>query len=173
MNSTPDSHLVGTSASFSSGNQQIWSIFEQAYTSYKGYAPQDFRFLVGDTPMSTWPSMLSVLVAYYSIILGGREIMRNQKPVQLNFVFKVHNLALSVLSGILLVLMLEQLVPMIRDSGLFHSICKRDGGWSDKLVVLYYVSWALDSENVDVILIENSSITSPNTWSFSTPVSWS
>jgi len=99
--------------------------------------------------------------------------MRNQKPVQLNFVFKVHNLALSVLSGILLVLMLEQLVPMIRDSGLFHSICKRDGGWSDKLVVLYYVSWALDSENVDVILIENSSITSPNTWSFSTPVSWS
>lgn len=60
--------------------------------------------------------------------------------MQLNFIFKVHNLALSVLSGILLVLMLEQLVPMIRDNGLFHSICKRDGGWSDKLVVLYYVS---------------------------------
>lgn len=172
MNSTPDSRLVGTSASFSPGAQQIWSIFEWAYTSCNGYAPQDFRFVVGDTAMSTWTTMLSVLVAYYSIILGGREIMRTQKPVQLNTIFKVHNLALSVLSGILLVLMLEQLVPMIRDNGLFHSICKRDGGWSDKLVVLYYVSYALDNDYIDGILTEDSSITLQSMWNSSTPVSW-
>ena len=83
MNSTPDSHLVGTSASLSPDGQQIWSIFERAYTSSFKYAPQDFRFLAGSTPMSTWPSMLSVLVAYYSIILGGREIMRGAAELHL------------------------------------------------------------------------------------------
>ena len=172
MNSTFKSHHVGTSASLSVGDQQIWSVFEQTFTLSIGYAPQDFRFLSGVTSMSTWSSMLAALVTYYTVVLGGRKFMRNQKPVPLNFAFKVHNLCLSVLSGILLVLMLEQIVPMLRSDGLFHSICERNGGWSDKLVVLYYVCWPINTESFDGVLTEDSSIILRNTWSFSTPVSW-
>lgn len=80
-----------------------------------------------------------MLISYYVIILGGREFMRDRAPLQLSFLFKAHNLILTIISGSLLALFLEQLIPEITRNGIFHAICKIDGGWTDKLVVLYYV----------------------------------
>jgi len=118
----------------------LWPIFEKAFEAVKGYKPQDFRFIPGETTLSTHYACAAMLVSYYIIIFGGRELMRERAPFQLNFIFKVHNFMLTAISGTLLVLFLEQLIPEITRNGILHAICAYDGGWTNELVVLYYVS---------------------------------
>ncbi|KAF2140145.1 uncharacterized protein K452DRAFT_309934 [Aplosporella prunicola CBS 121167] len=119
----------------------LWPIFEKAFESVKGYKPQDFRFVVGETPMSTFKTTVTTLIAYYIIILGGREVMRNRPAFKLNGPFKIHNFYLTAISFILLTLFLEQLIPEIVRNGIFHAICDHEGGWTDKLVILYYLNY--------------------------------
>lgn len=118
---------------------ELWPIFELAFENIVGYKPQDFAFKQGDTPMSTMKVTATMLVTYYIVIFGGREFMRSREPFKLNFLFKVHNLYLTIISGILLLLFAEQLIPELARNGVFHAICHHDGGWTDKLVILYYV----------------------------------
>jgi len=82
-----------------------------------------------------------MLISYYIIIFGGREVMRKREPLKLNGLFKIHNFYLTVISGVLLALFLEQLIPTIARGGIFHAICAYEGGWTDKLVVLYYLNY--------------------------------
>jgi hypothetical protein len=51
----------------------------------------------------------------------------------------VHNLYLTIISGVLLALFIEQLLPTIVRNGVFFSICNHKGGWTKELVMLYYV----------------------------------
>lgn len=118
----------------------MWPIFEQVFSKIMGYKPQDFRFEQGVTPFSTFTTTATVLITYYVVIFGGREVMRNRAPLQLNWLFKVHNLYLTLISGSLLVLFAEQLIPTVWRNGVFFAICSHKGGWTDKLVILYYVS---------------------------------
>ena len=89
--------------------------------------------------MSTLRETTAVLVSYYVIILLGREAMRYFSPLKLNGLFKLHNLFLTIVSFCLMVLFAEQLIPTVWKNGVFFAICHKDGGWTDKLVVLYYV----------------------------------
>ena len=89
--------------------------------------------------MSTLRETTAVLVSYYVIILLGREAMRYFSPLKLNGLFKLHNLFLTIVSFSLMVLFAEQLIPTVWKNGVFFAICHKDGGWTDKLVVLYYV----------------------------------
>lgn len=118
----------------------LWPIFSAAFEQIKGYPAENFRFEAGVTPMSTLPETAIALISYYIIIFGGREIMKNREPLKLNGLFKVHNFYLTLISGILLVLFLEQLIPTVVRGGLFYGICNEEGGWTDELVILYYVS---------------------------------
>jgi fatty acid elongase 3 len=118
----------------------LWPLFERAYTPILGYKPQDFRFESGETFMSTFWATASVLISYYIIVFGGREVMRGRTALKLNGLFMVHNFYLTAISGVLLALFLEQLIPTIARHGVFYGICNRKGGWTDKLVILYYVS---------------------------------
>lgn len=117
----------------------LWPIFSAAWKSLKGYAPEDFRFESGSTPMASLPETAITLISYYLIIFGGRELMKDRAPLQLNGLFKIHNFYLTAISGILLVLFLEQLIPTITRHGVFFAICEYEGGWTDPLVALYYV----------------------------------
>lgn len=117
----------------------LWPIFEKAFEPIVGYKPQDFRFVPGETPLSTFKSCAAFLVTYYIVIFGGRELMRGREPFKLNFLFKVHNFYLTAISGTLLALFAEQLIPTVVRHGLFYAICDHSGGWTDKLVILYYV----------------------------------
>lgn len=117
-----------------------WPIFEKAYESIMGYKPQDFRFVPGETYLSTFKACTTFLIAYYIIIFGGREVMRGREPMQLSFLFKVHNFYLTAISFVLLVLFAEQIIPTVARHGLFFAICDHAGGWTDKMVILYYVS---------------------------------
>jgi hypothetical protein len=118
----------------------LWPLFDRAYSSVMGYAPTDFKFVEGKTPISTFKETAAVLISYYIIIFGGRELMKNRPAYKLNALFMIHNFYLTAISGILLALFLEQLIPEVWRNGVFHAICHRDGGWTKPLVTLYYVS---------------------------------
>lgn len=122
---------------------ELWPIFDKAYSAVMGYAPTDFKFVGGKTPISTFKETAAILVSYYIIVFGGREIMKNRPAYKLNALFMIHNFYLTAISGILLALFIEQLVPEVVRNGLFHAICDRDGGWTKPLVTLYYVRISL------------------------------
>ncbi|KAK1963076.1 GNS1/SUR4 family protein [Colletotrichum sublineola] len=117
-----------------------WKTFNKAFTSVMGYPAEDFEFVPGRTPFSTTGEAVGMAVLYLVVIFGGREVMRNRKPVELNTLFKAHNLFLSLLSGALLVLFVEQLVPSLWRGGLYENICGASG-WTQPLVLLYYINY--------------------------------
>lgn len=120
---------------------ELWPIFDKAWTAVVGYPAGDFRFVQGETPMSTIKETSIFIVIYYAIILGGREWMRNREPYKLKTLFLIHNFYLTAISGILLALFIEQLLPIVVRGGIFHAICHADGGWTQPLVVLYYLNY--------------------------------
>lgn len=109
-----------------------------------GYPAEQFDFVPGKSPFGTLNETVAVIVLYYAIVLGGREWMRNRPAYKLDFLFKAHNFILTAISGSLLVLFAQQLIPNIRNDGLYNAICGT-GGWTRPLVVLYYVSWEAKS----------------------------
>lgn len=118
---------------------KLWPIFSKAWELVMGYPADDFRFEAGVTPMSTLKSTGIFVICYYMVIFIGREIMRKKEPLQLKKPFLVHNFCLTAISGILLALFVEQVFPTVVRGGIFHAICDRSGGWTQPLVVLYYV----------------------------------
>jgi fatty acid elongase 2/fatty acid elongase 3 len=118
---------------------QLWPIFDKAFTAVMGYHPQDFDFQPRVTPMSTMKESGFAILIYYIIIFGGRELMRNRPAYKLNGLFMIHNFYLTAISGALLALFLEQLIPTVYNHGIFYAICDVKGGWTSPLVMLYYV----------------------------------
>jgi fatty acid elongase 2/fatty acid elongase 3 len=118
---------------------QLWPIFDKAFSAIMGYHPQDFDFKPRETPMSTLKESSLMILLYYIIIFGGRELMRSRPALKLNGIFMVHNFYLTAISGGLLVLFLEQLIPTVFNHGIFYAICDVKGGWTPPLVILYYV----------------------------------
>lgn len=119
----------------------LWPIFDKAFTAVMGYSANDFKFQAGVTPMSTLKETSIFIVCYYIVIFGGRELMRNREPFKLKSLFLFHNLYLTLISGALLALFIEQLLPTVVRGGIFHAICDREGGWTQPLVVLYYLNY--------------------------------
>ena len=119
---------------------ELWPYFDTLYKSVMGYAPEQFRFVPGKTAISTFPATAGLLLTYYVTVFAGREFMKNRAPLNLNGLFMVHNLYLTIISGTLLALFIEQLLPTLWRKGIFFAICNHQGGWTDRLVVLYYVS---------------------------------
>ncbi|KAJ4385122.1 Fatty acyl-CoA elongase/Polyunsaturated fatty acid specific elongation enzyme [Neurospora sp. IMI 360204] len=119
----------------------LWPIFSKAFEAVAGYPAEDFRFVPGQTPMSTLKETSIFIVIYYTIIFGGRELMRNREPFKLRTLFLIHNFYLTAISAILLALFIEQLLPIVVRGGIFHAICDIDGGWTQPLVVLYYLNY--------------------------------
>lgn len=118
----------------------LWSIFNRAFAAIVGYPADSFEFTQDAAiPASTLQACAAVLVTYYVVVLGGREFMRHREPFQLRTAFIAHNFLLSSLSAVLLALFLEQLIPTVARHGILYSICDGNGGWTQRLVVLYYV----------------------------------
>jgi fatty acid elongase 3 len=118
---------------------ELWHLFEKLFHSVAGFYPEDFRFIVGSTPFSTLTETTIMIFTYYVVILGGREIMKPQKPLKLQLLFTSYNLCLTLISATLLALSVEELLPRLLKNGIFHTICTWEGGWSNRMVTLYYV----------------------------------
>lgn len=120
------------------GDLSPWRIFDKIWTAGMGYPADTLDITPGAMPMLTLRSTAMMLVSYYTIVLGGRELMRSRPGFKLNDLFLIHNFYLTAISGALLVLFVEQLGPTIWKHGVFFTICG-DGGWTEPLVTLYYV----------------------------------
>lgn len=119
----------------------LWPLFDTAFTRVMGVSGTDFRFVYGETTLGSLKIAGPLVIAYYAIIFGGREIMRNFAPFKLRLLFQLHNLILTLISGALLVLFMEQLIPTLYKHGLLFGICEYDGGWTKPLVTLYYLNY--------------------------------
>ncbi|KAI4599372.1 hypothetical protein KJ359_001814 [Pestalotiopsis sp. 9143b] len=120
---------------------QLWPIFNKAFELVAGYPADDFKFVTGKTPMSTLRETSIFVVIYYIVIFGGRELMRGREAFKLKSLFLIHNFYLTAISAILLALFVEQLLPTVVRKGIFFAICDHDGGWTQPLVVLYYLNY--------------------------------
>lgn len=118
---------------------ELWPFFVKAFSAVRGYSPTDFKFVEGATPMSTFRETATVLIAYYVVIFGGRELMKGRPAFTLNVPFMIHNFYLTAISGVLLALFIEQLLKTVVENGVFFAICDHKGGWTKELVMLYYV----------------------------------
>lgn len=117
----------------------LWPLFSKAFKVVTGYPADKFEFVIGQTPMSTLKETSIFVAVYYTIIFGGRRLMQNREPLKLKTLFLIHNFCLTAISAILLALYIEELVPTVVRKGIFHAICHHEGGWTQRLVVLYYV----------------------------------
>ncbi|KAF3317751.1 hypothetical protein TWF173_009577 [Orbilia oligospora] len=115
----------------------LWPIFSKVFELVVGYPAEEFEFVHGKTPVSTLPNALAIITVYYIVIFGGKAIMADRKPLRLNALFQIHNVFLTFLSGSLLVLAMEQLIPILLRHGLFYGICNINS-YTPKLVVIYY-----------------------------------
>ncbi|KAB8228991.1 elongation of very long chain fatty acids protein [Aspergillus alliaceus] len=119
----------------------LWPYFNKVFEAFAGYPADEFRFLEGQTPMSTLKETAAFILIYYVVILYGRRFMRDREPFKLKTLFLIHNFYLTMFSAILLALFIEQLSPILLRDGLFYAICNPNGGWTQPLVTLYYLNY--------------------------------
>ena len=117
-----------------------WSILDRLSSLVIGYSVNDFQFVVGETPMSTLRGSILAIALYYTIIFGGQQLMRSRPAFKVDNVFIFHNLCMTLISGALLALFVEQLAPILRARGFLEAICGKSG-WTQHLVLLYYLNY--------------------------------
>ena len=101
------------------------------------FPPYLISYERGVTPLSTWPPVILVLAVYLLVVFGLRELRRSQPPLKLTFLFQLHNLMLSTGSGLLLILMCEEIFPIWWKYGLFRAMCN-EKSWTDVSSVNLY-----------------------------------
>lgn len=136
---------------------ELWPLFDAAVTKVSGgrFVPSQFEFVPHQTTFSSLPVVIGAIAVYYTVIFGGDYIFKrfNIRPFVLNGLFQIHNLFLTTLSLTLLVLMSEELIPMIYNHGLFYAICHPDA-WTQRLVTLYYLNYLTKfCEFVDTVFL--------------------
>jgi hypothetical protein len=69
------------------------------------------------------PVVIATLVGYLGLIFGIQAFMRDKQPLKLQFLFQLHNVILSSGSLLLLILMLEEILPIGLRLGPYGMIC--------------------------------------------------
>ncbi|KAJ7293576.1 ELO family [Mycena rebaudengoi] len=99
-----------------------------------------YSYVEGQTPLSTTPTVLVTLAGYLALIFGIQAAMKNRQPQRLNPLFQAHNMFLSGGSLLLLVLLLEEIVPIIWNTGIFDAMCS-ERSWTPRMEFYYMVNY--------------------------------
>ncbi|KAL0252979.1 hypothetical protein I308_102373 [Cryptococcus tetragattii IND107] len=97
-------------------------------------------WIPGESPLSTQKAVVAAVGTYLLVIFGGREMMKNRQPFKLKIPFQIHNVYLTLGSGLLLVLMLEEIIPLFLKHGFFWSICSTSA-FTPRLVTYYMINY--------------------------------
>ena len=84
----------------------------------------------GVTPLSTLPVVAGTIVVYLSTVFAIKDHQKTREPQRLNTLFQIHNFLLSAGSGLLLVLILEEILPIVWKHGVFYAVCGK-GAWTE------------------------------------------
>ncbi|KAL9552518.1 hypothetical protein MBANPS3_003731 [Mucor bainieri] len=131
----------------------LYPFFEKAYEAVVGEPASKFRYIPSVTPLSTVNEVTMTCITYFIVIFGGRYLMTNVAPFKLKAPFMIHNVLLTLVSGILLVLMVEQIFPIFYRHGLMAAICANET-WTQPLELLYYLNYLVKYwELIDTIFL--------------------
>ncbi|KAJ1884688.1 Fatty acyl-CoA elongase/Polyunsaturated fatty acid specific elongation enzyme, partial [Kickxella alabastrina] len=128
---------VPVDAAFNMFSPDAW--LSAAYTA-AGYDKSQWRWVNGTTYLSTWQEVGLGMIVYLGAIFSIQFLMRSHKGFKLNRLAQVHNLILTLVSLVLLVLFVEELAPIISEGGLFYAVCDQRA-WTQRLEVLYYLNY--------------------------------
>ncbi|KAF5390272.1 hypothetical protein D9757_002937 [Collybiopsis confluens] len=92
------------------------------------------------TPLSTNKDVLTALTSYLAIIFGIQAYKKHREPQKLNTLFKAHNVILSSGSLLLLVLTLEEILPIVWENGVFHGVCATEA-WTPRMEFYYMINY--------------------------------
>ncbi|WVQ96943.1 hypothetical protein IAU59_004052 [Kwoniella sp. CBS 9459] len=117
-------------------------------------APLELRTWVpGHSPLSTQKEVVAAIGTYLLVIFGGREIMKSRQAFKLTGPFRFHNIYLTLGSGLLLALMLEEIVPIFLKHGFFWTICN-PSAFTPRLVTYYMINYYIKYvELIDTVFL--------------------
>ncbi|KAJ6590413.1 ELO family [Mycena vulgaris] len=93
-------------------------------------------------PLSNPSTVPSALLSYLAVIFGTQAVMRHRTPLKLTRVIQVHNFFLSAVSLVLLVLILDEILPLLRRVGILGGMCGPES-WTESLELYYKINYAL------------------------------
>lgn len=102
------------------------------------------EWIPGETPVSSIASVVTAAILYLSTIFGLQAFMRSRPAAGKGPVFKsiflIHNILLTLGSGLLLALILEDVLPIYRRGGLFYAVCSPKA-WTPHLETYYIINY--------------------------------
>ncbi|RUP44658.1 GNS1/SUR4 family-domain-containing protein [Jimgerdemannia flammicorona] len=116
------------------------TFFEPAYKAVTGNDATAFHYVEDISFGSTNAQVIGTCIVYYITIFGGQALMTNMPAFKLNFLFQVHNALLTLASGALLILFIEQVSPILWHQGVLSAFCHPES-WTQKLELLYYLNY--------------------------------
>ncbi|KAF8308865.1 elongase of fatty acids ELO [Clavulina sp. PMI_390] len=110
-------------------------------------------YIPGTTPLSETPVVVSVLAGYLATIFSIQWLMKDKQALKLTFLFQLHNLFLTSISGLLLVLILEETLPIWWNKGFFNAIC-HPRSWTPRLEFYYMINYYIKYvELIDTVFL--------------------
>ena len=82
-------------------------------------------WIPGQVPMSTWPTVLTAILSYLSVVFGLQVLMKDRPAFKLRTPFRIYNAALSLSSLILLSFMMEEIMKLWYSIGAYSTLCAR------------------------------------------------
>ncbi|EIM83410.1 elongase of fatty acids ELO [Stereum hirsutum FP-91666 SS1] len=111
------------------------------------------HWVPGASPLSNQSTVVGTLVGYLVTIFSIREIMKTRQAKRLQYLFQLHNLLLTSGSALLLVLMAEEILPILWKNGLFYAMCN-EGAWTERLEFYYMINYYIKFvELIDTVFL--------------------
>ncbi|KAI9245908.1 ELO family [Sporodiniella umbellata] len=131
----------------------LYPLFAKAYEAVLGQKASEFEYTKGVTPLSTTSEVTIACITYYIVIFGGRFLMKESEAFKLKIPFMIHNALLTLVSGILLVLMVEEVFPVIYYRGFYAAICDQNT-WTQSFELLYFLNYLVKYwELIDTVFL--------------------
>jgi len=131
----------------------VYPYFAKFVQLVTGKDPANFKFVIGETPLSTFKEVVVLFCLYYLVIFGIYTAMKNRKPFQLKAIAFVHNVFLCLMSLVLCLSISEFIFQIIFKYGFINAVCAAEA-YTQKLEFLYYCNYLVKYyEFIDTVFL--------------------